>query len=1202
MVVWPRNLAARDGLARYLERFLKKRRGQLRIGTRLTVCFLAIVLLMLAADVVMVWQALRAASSSERLDRADQLSLATEVVHLDIDSLRNRLMTLADARDGQEFAREAAALRQKSLDDVTHTRQLLADFPDLQHDPVIQSTLEKMPVNLASEVDEVVGLATADDWPAVHLRLADQLQGLVDLSVLLAVRVDRNVARDRAEVVVSKQRAHRQLFIVLPVTALLVTMVVVAIGWRVTRTITEPLAELSAGAQALGRGEFQHEVKVNGEDELATLGAACNYATRQLRELYDGLRDSEEQWRAAFESNPTMYFMIDTACTLLSVNRFGAEQLGYSVTELVGREVLALFCEPDRGAARQNAVACIEQLGQTMRWEARMIRKDSTVLWARVTTSAVLLKKLPVLLLVCENITEQKRAEEAARRSERELRDVINTVPAQLWSASPDGAVDFFNRHVLDFVGLPLEDFSGWNWQVAIHPDDRERFVSDWMEDLKTGRSLDREVRVRRRDGEYRWFLIRRVPLRDDRGNILKWYGALTDIEDRKQAETLIAGEKRVLELVAKGIPLLEILDNLCRLVEEQTSGALASVLLVEGDRLKHGSAPSLPETFNAGIAKGPIGPCAGSCGTAAYYGKQIIVDDIATDPLWADYRDLALHHSLIACWSTPIFSSLGRLIGTFAMYYREPRRPTQRDQEIVEQITNLAGVAIERKLTYDQLQRSEAYLAEAQKLTHTGSWAYQAEGGPVYWSEENFRIWGLDPERGAPDLETVQSRMHPEDRDRAMDYAQQEVRAKRDFIQEFRIVLPDQSVRHIHTVGHPVVNASGEGIEVVGTHVDVTERKRAEEALRRSEAYLAEAQRLTHTGSFASDGNNLEIHYWSEEDFRIWGFDPRQGTPTREMVLQRIHPEDREKALEVVRKTGREMTDYDAEFRIVLSDGAVRHIHAVGHPMVNATGEVVEIVGTHLDVTGRKHAEEERERLRRLEDELAHINRVSMMGELAASLSHELKQPIAAAITNANTCLRWLTRDQPEVGEAREAVVRIVLDGNRAAEIIDRLRALYKKGAPSERVSVDVNQIAREMLVLMRSEANRYSIPMRTHLEQGLPSVSADRIQLQQVFLNLMLNGIEAMRESGGELTITSQLGRDGYLLISVSDAGGGLPPGKADQIFNAFFTTKPHGSGMGLAISRSIIESHGGRLWASANSGPGTTLYFTLPAESEK
>jgi signal transduction histidine kinase len=221
------------------------------------------------------------------------------------------------------------------------------------------------------------------------------------------------------------------------------------------------------------------------------------------------------------------------------------------------------------------------------------------------------------------------------------------------------------------------------------------------------------------------------------------------------------------------------------------------------------------------------------------------------------------------------------------------------------------------------------------------------------------------------------------------------------------------------------------------------------------------------------------------------------------------------------------------------------------------------------------------------------------MMGELAASLSHELKQPIAAAITDASTSLRWLARDQPDVKEAREAIMRTMKDGTRAAEIIDRLRSFYKKGAPPERESTDVNELVHEMLVLLRSEANRYSIGLRTDLAIELPKVTADRVQLQQVLMNLMLNGIEAMKDTAGELRIKSELRQDGQLLISVRDTGVGLPVEKTGQIFQAFFTTKPLGSGMGLAISRSIIESHGGRLWASANNERGATFQFTLPAE---
>jgi PAS domain S-box-containing protein len=265
--------------------------------------------------------------------------------------------------------------------------------------------------------------------------------------------------------------------------------------------------------------------------------------------------------------------------------------------------------------------------------------------------------------------------------------------------------------------------------------------------------------------------------------------------------------------------------------------------------------------------------------------------------------------------------------------------------------------------------------------------------------------------------------------------------------------------------------------------------------------------------------------------------------------------------------------------------------------PLRDANGTILKWYGTMTDIEERIRAEQERERSRQLEAELAHVNRVSLLGELAASLSHELKQPIAAAITNANTCLRWLKRDQPDLEEACAATTRIVDDGNRAAEIINRLRSFYKKGAPLGRELVDVNEVIRNTLVLLRSEANRYSVAIRTGLCSDLPRVNGDRVQLQQVCLNLMLNAIEAMKDKGGQLTIKSELGQDGHVLISVIDTGVGLPAGQADQIFNPFFTTKPEGSGMGLTISRSIIESHGGRLWASANLERGATIQFTLP-----
>jgi C4-dicarboxylate-specific signal transduction histidine kinase len=399
--------------------------------------------------------------------------------------------------------------------------------------------------------------------------------------------------------------------------------------------------------------------------------------------------------------------------------------------------------------------------------------------------------------------------------------------------------------------------------------------------------------------------------------------------------------------MIARGDSRDLILDAICRLVEELASGSLSSILLVDpsANRLRHGAAPSLPSPYTDAVDGVVIGPSAGSCGTAAYRAEPVIVSDIAADPLWADYRDVALAHGLRACWSTPMLSSAGKVLGTFAVYYREPRSPTTLDHSVARQIVHLATIAVERK--------------------------------------------------------------------------------------------------------------------------------QAEEAL---------------------------------------------------------------------------------------------------------------------------------EALRQTQAELARVSRVTTMGELTASLAHEVNQPIAAASTNANTCLRWLAGDTPNIEEAREAASRIVKDGKRAAEIISRIRQLFKKGT-SQRELVDVNEIIREMTVLLRGETTLYNILVGTDLAVDLPQVMADRVQLQQVLMNLMINGIEAMKDADGtrELAIRSQKTEEEEVLVSVSDSGMGLPVQQADQIFKAFFTTKPHGTGMGLSISRSIIESHGGRLWAASNSPRGASFCFTLPTKAE-
>ena len=690
-------------------------------------------------------------------------------------------------------------------------------------------------------------------------------------------------------------------------------------------------------------------------------------------------------------------------------------------------------------------------------------------------------------------------------------------------------------------------------------------------------------------------------------------------------------------------------------------------------------------------------------------------------------------------------------------------QRVVERTSQLTSLNSELTKEVLQRQRAEEALLRSEAYLAEAQRVSHTGSFGWSVSSGQIVWSDETFRIFEYDP-AGKPTIQAIMQRTHPEDLALVQEMLDQAIGDRTAFDFEHRLLLPDGSLKYVRVVGYPSTNDEPGNLEFVGAVTDITESKRVEESLRRIEGYLAEAQRLTHAGSWVWRVQGREALYLSEEWYRVYGFDPEAGMPSYEERLERMHPEDRSLWQAAIDRAILEKSDYEVEFRILHPSGTVRYVHTVGHPVVNASGDLVEFVGSSIDVTERKRAEAlrdgesrilemiardarleeildrlvrvveaqfagllcsvllldedgqhvrhgaapnlpesyikaidglcigpragscgtamyrrepvvvtdiledplweayrgvaeayglracwstpilapsgkalgsfamyyceprspgpaetralemathlagiaierrmaraERERLRQAQADLAHINRVTTMGELTASLAHEIKQPITAAMTDAKTCRRWLERDTPDVEEAREAASRIVKDVTRASDIISSISLLFKKDA-LQRDFLDVNELIREMIVLLRSEANRYSLSIRTELAEDLPRVMADRVQLQQVFMNLMLNGIDAMKETtgGGELTIRSA-SDEGQLLISVSDTGVGLPPEQADQIFRAFFTTKDNGTGMGLPITRSIIESHGGRLWVTDTSGQGATFQFTLPA----
>lgn len=498
-----------------------------------------------------------------------------------------------------------------------------------------------------------------------------------------------------------------------------------------------------------------------------------------------------------------------------------------------------------------------------------------------------------------------------------------------------------------------------------------------------------------------------------------------------------------------------------------------------------------------------------------------------------------------------------------------------------------------DRKRTEEALQKSQLYLSEGQRLAHMGSWAYGATGFD-YWSPELFHVHGLDPRGTPPTFAEYLALVHPEDRP-FMEHDVQEMLADhRGFDFTKRIVRPDGTIRYVRCVGVPVSDAATSRA-FVGTGIDVTEQALLTQELRRQQGYLAEAQSLTHIGSWACNFITGQVLHLSDEVLRIYGFDPSLREIAFERFYSATHPQDEPSLRDAFYGAIHARRDYDLQYRIYRPDGTVRFLRSLGHH--NVSGELGDYVGITMDITERKQAEQERERLRQLETELAHINRLNMMGELATALAHEIKQPIAASITSAQACLRWLAQDPPNLARARAAVIRIKHEGNRAADVIDSLRSFYKKGRVAERQEVDVKRIIQEMTILLREEADRRSVTIHPALEAALPNIRADRVQLQQVFMNLMLNAIEAMEVTGGHLTIEARLNADDELMFSVTDTGIGFPAEDTERIFDAFHSTKPHGTGMGLAITRSIVECYGGRIWATANEGVGASFHFTLP-----
>src|SRR5713101_5070773 len=537
--------------------------ARLNIGPRLILGFIFIVLSMLAADAVILWQFHLVRAQAERLNGIDQKLVAVLRVHTGLVAFHDRLEDLADSQDAGRLVTEGGPLRIAVLEDTNRAMSVLSRLPfDLQRDPTILPTLHAVQSALLWQPEAITALATSGDWRAVHLRLMNQVRPLESLTSELVEKVDHEAGEQQAQTVRNIKRVQRLVFLVVPLTAVFTCLIAATLGVVITHSITQPLARLVEGSKALARGEFQHQVSLNGKDELAHLGQVFNDTARRLRDLYATLQRSEDR-----------------------------------------------------------------------------------------------------------------------------LRLVIDTIPAHAWSARPDGSVDFINQRFLEFTGRSMEEMLGWGWGSLVHTDDLSRYIGEWQAAVATGEPMENEARVRRTDGDYRWLLIRNMPLRDELGNIVKWYGTAIDIEERRRAE--------------------------------------------------------------------------------------------------------------------------------------------------------------------DALRRSEAYLAEAQRLSKTGSFGWSVSTDEIRWSEETFRIFQY-ARTTKPTVELILRRVHPDDAVHVKQTIESASMNGKDFEHEYRLTMPDNSVKYIHVVAHALSDESGR-IEFVGAVMDVTERKRAEDALREAQANLARVSRVTHHGELTA-------------------------------------------------------------------------------------------------------------------------------------------------------------------------------------------------------------------------------------------------------------------------------------------------------------------------------------------------------------
>jgi PAS domain S-box-containing protein len=828
------------------------------------------------------------------------------------------------------------------------------------------------------------------------------------------------------------------------------------------------------------------------------------------------MRKSAERLRRYFELS-----LIGTAITsptkgILEVNDKICEILGYERSELL-KKTWAELTHPDDLAVDVvdfNRVVAGEIDGYSI--DKRWVRKDGRIVESTISVKCLREPdgSVDCFVALLQDTSERKRSEEDRERLALLVENSSNFIAICDMNLRPL----FINRAGMEMVGLDSrEDALDKSIREYFFPEDRNFICDEFLpRALREGKGKI-EVRIRHfKTGEALWMIHSVLVLRDARGAPAGLAAISVNITERRQAEEDLRRTRKELELhVAEQTRELQIANHeLKREIEEReriekelaadleamrrlndlsrkllAADGLESVLkelLDETIDLQHASfgmvqifdprANTLELVAQHGFEQEVVDYFrfvegeSTACGRAIRRRKRVVIVDVETDSGFEPHRHIAARAGFRAVQSTPLFTSSGELLGTLSTQFRHPHCPSERELRLTDLYARQAAQMIERQRVEEALRRSEAYLSQGQRLTHTGSGSWNVITGESFWSDETYRIYGLDPGSVKPSGEFF-----------------------------FNLV---------------------------------------------------------------------------------------------------VHPEDRAYLEESFAQVVRERTRCDVNFRIVRPDGAVRHIHSVMEPIIREDGALVEVIDSVVDTTEQRAAADA---LHKAQTELAQIALATAMGELAASIAHEANQPIAAIVSNGEACLKWIDRLEPDWVEAQAAVRRMIAEGQRASEVIQRIRSLWKR-TPVLMRKLGLNELIAEVQALMEREVINHSILLRTDLTDDLPPIQGDRIHLQQVFVNLVRNAIDAIRQCGGGphvIVISSRFQSPDRIAVAIRDTGIGIAMEDPEQIFQPFFSDKAGGMGMGLWISRSIVEGHGGTLWATRNEDAGATLHFTLPTE---